>query len=165
MIILHEQQIRHKIKRLAIEVLERRTDDSALVLVGLNNKGLVFAGLLHEALVEIKPASLQVTLTRIRLNPAEPTAYDPVVEGGAEALVGKSVIVVDDVANTGRTLFYAMKPLLEVLPQRVEVAVLVDRKHKQFPIQPDYVGLSLYTTLRDNIEVTLEGPTMSVHLE
>jgi len=72
---------------------------------------------------------------------------------------------VDDVSNTGRTLFYAVKPLLGVLPRRVEVAVLVDRKHKLFPIQPDYVGLSLYTTLKDNIEVTLEGPSLSVHLE
>jgi pyrimidine operon attenuation protein/uracil phosphoribosyltransferase len=165
MIILHEQQIRHKIKRLAIEVLERRMDDSALVLAGLNNKGLVFAGLLLEALEGLKSEALRVTLTRIRLNPADPTAYDPVVEGGVEGLVDKSVLIVDDVSNTGRTLFYAVKPLLGVLPRRVEVAVLVDRKHKLFPIQPDYVGLSLYTTLKDNIEVTLEGPSLSVHLE
>jgi pyrimidine operon attenuation protein/uracil phosphoribosyltransferase len=70
-----------------------------------------------------------------------------------EYLRDKIIVVTDDVANTGRTLFFAMRPLLEALPRRVEVAVLVDRKHKSFPVQPDYVGLSLYTTMRDNIEV------------
>jgi pyrimidine operon attenuation protein/uracil phosphoribosyltransferase len=70
-------------------------------------------------------------------------------------LEGKTIVVVDDVGNTGRTLFYACKPLLEVLPHKVEMAVLVDRKHKSFPVKVDYVGLSLATTLREHIDVQL----------
>jgi pyrimidine operon attenuation protein / uracil phosphoribosyltransferase len=77
----------------------------------------------------------------------------------------KVVILIDDVANTGRTIFYAIRPLLDVLPKKVEVAVLVDRKHKSFPIQPDYVGLSLATTLKENIDVQIrETADWSVYL-
>ena len=72
----------------------------------------------------------------------------------------------DDVANTGRTLFYAIKPLLDILPARVEIAVLVDRKHKSFPMQVDYVGLSLATTMNNNIQVDiLKTRDWAVHLE
>jgi pyrimidine operon attenuation protein/uracil phosphoribosyltransferase len=71
-------------------------------------------------------------------------------------LQGKAIIVVDDVANTGRTLFYAIKPLLDILPKKIETAVLVDRKHKAFPIAITYYGLSLATTLQEHIDVKLE---------
>ena len=77
-----------------------------------------------------------------------------------------SIIVVDDVANTGRTIFYATKPLMTILPKKIEAAVLVDRKHKLFPIKVDYVGISLATTLKENIRVDLSRKTQkSVHLE
>jgi pyrimidine operon attenuation protein/uracil phosphoribosyltransferase len=70
------------------------------------------------------------------------------------------------VANTGRTIFYAAKPLMSHLPKQIEVAVLVDRKHKTFPIKVDYVGLSLATTLKENIIVDIsDAKNMSVHLE
>ena len=75
------------------------------------------------------------------------------VEKVISALSGKKIILFDDVANTGRTIFYACKPFLNIIPERLEIAALVDRKHKLFPIQVDYVGLSLATTLHNNIEV------------
>ena len=81
-------------------------------------------------------------------------------------LHSKVVILVDDVANTGRTIFYAFKPLMESLPGKIEVAVLVDRTHKMFPIKVDYVGLSLATTLKENISVKIVGvEEMEVHLD
>jgi len=78
----------------------------------------------------------------------------------------KVVIIVDDVANTGRTLLYATKPFLDFLPCRLQTAVLVDRQHKTFPICPDYIGLSLSTTLQENIAVEVEGRSViAVYLE
>jgi pyrimidine operon attenuation protein/uracil phosphoribosyltransferase len=69
------------------------------------------------------------------------------------------------VANTGRTIFYAVQPLLQVLPKKVEVAVLVDRQHKSFPIKADYVGLSLATTLLEDIDVQIRDvQEMAVYL-
>ncbi|MFZ1579958.1 MAG: phosphoribosyltransferase family protein, partial [Saprospiraceae bacterium] len=63
--------------------------------------------------------------------------------------------IVDDVANTGRTIFYAFKVFMDVLPKKIEIAVLVDRKHKRFPTKVDYVGLSLATTVQEHIKADL----------
>jgi pyrimidine operon attenuation protein/uracil phosphoribosyltransferase len=155
--ILDDRQIRQKIKRLAIEILERHFGEPEIILAGLNNNGVAFAQLLLNELTPIAPPGMTLTPTRIRLNPANPLEYPPSIDLPAENLRGKPIILVDDVANTGRTIFYAVQPLLSVLPQKVEVAVLVDRKHKSFPIKADYVGLSLYTTMRDDIDVQLRG--------
>jgi len=153
--ILDDRQIRQKIKRIAIEILEHNFGEPEIVLAGLNNNGLGFAQLLLDELLPIMPPDMNVTLTRIRLNPANPVEYEPYIEMPAEALRNKPIILVDDVANTGRTIFYAVQPLLQVIPKKVEVAVLVDRKHKSFPVKADYVGLSLATTLKDNIDVQI----------
>lgn len=163
--ILDDRQIRQKIKRLAIEIIERNFGEKEIILAGLNNNGLGFAELLIHEIKPWLPVEMTATITRIRLNPANPVEYDPYIELSAEALQGKNIIIVDDVANTGRTIFYAVQPLLKVLPKKVEVAVLVDRKHKSFPVKADYVGLSLYTTLKDNIDVRIRDvETMAVHL-
>ncbi|MCB0530568.1 MAG: phosphoribosyltransferase [Lewinellaceae bacterium] len=155
--ILDDRQIRQKIKRLAIEILERHFGESEIILAGLNSNGVEFATLLMKELTPILPEDMRVTLTRIRLNPANPLEYAPTIDMEDKLLRNKPIIIVDDVANTGRTIFYAIQPLLELLPKQVEVAVLVDRKHKSFPIKADYVGMSLYTTMRDDIDVQIRG--------
>ena len=151
--ILDDKQIRQKIRRLTVEILERNLNEPEIILAGINNNGLEMANLLMQELVGRTEAN--ITLTRLFLNPASPANHPIVLEMPIEEVQGKAVIVVDDVANTGRTIFYAIKPLLAVLPKKVEVAVLVDRKHKSFPIHSDYVGLSLATTLQENIEVRI----------
>lgn len=151
--ILNQHQIEQKIRRLAIEILENNYEEKELILAGINNNGYAFAALLLEDLQKISP--IRFTLTRIRLNPARPTEFPVQTEMPVEAMAGKVVIIVDDVANTGRTIFYACKPLLDALPKRLEVAVLVDRKHKNFPIRADYVGIALNTTLKEDIDVQI----------
>ena len=97
----------------------------------------------------------KITLTRIWINPAEPLSSEVKLELPTKKIKGKVIIIVDDVANTGRTIFYAVKPLMDTLPKKVEVAVLVDRTHKSFPIRVDYRGISLATTLLENIDVKI----------
>ncbi len=163
--ILDDRQIRQKIRRLAIQILEHNFGEPEIILAGLNRNGTGFAELLLAELLPIVPSDTQITLTRIRLNPANPVEYEPVIEMPADLLRDKTIVIVDDVANTGRTIFYAVQPLLKVLPKRVEVAVLLDRTHKSFPIKADYVGLSLATTLLDNIVVQiLDVEEMAVYL-
>lgn len=155
-LILNEQQIQQKIKRLAIQILEQNHDESEVYLIGINNNGLGFAKMLLDAIDKIEVAKPTFHLTQVNLNPANPMAKDVEIKTPLEELENKAIIFVDDVANTGRTLFYAMKPvLLDVIPKKVEVAVLVDRKHKNFPISINYVGLSLATTLSENIDVQI----------
>jgi len=151
--ILDHRQIQQKIVRLAFEILERNYGEDGIILAGINNNGMTFAELLLAELRRI--SDLEFTLTRIRLNPAAPTQHPINLEMPVEELQNKVVIIVDDVANTGRTIFYAIKPVLEVLPKKVEVAVLVDRTHKSFPVRVDYFGLSLATTLLQNIDVEI----------
>ncbi|MBL7810094.1 MAG: phosphoribosyltransferase [Saprospiraceae bacterium] len=163
--ILTDRQIRQKIRRIAIEILERNYGEPEIILAGLNNNGLGFARLLLAELEAVGSSNTSFTLTRIRLNPANPVEYEPEVELPDEALKNKSILIVDDVANTGRTIFYAVQPLLHVLPKKVEVAVLVDRQHKSFPIKADYVGLSLATTLLNDIDVQIRDvQEMAVYL-
>lgn len=163
--ILTDRQIRQKIRRIAIEILERNYGEPEIILAGLNNNGLGFARLLLAELEAVGASNTRFTLTRIRLNPANPVEYEPEVELPADALKGKSIVIVDDVANTGRTIFYAVQPLLSVVPKKVEVAVLVDRQHKSFPIKADYVGLSLATTLLEDIDVQIRDvQEMAVYL-
>ncbi len=162
--ILDKKQIQQKIKRLAIEILENNFEASKIILAGINNNGVGFAKLLRKELVKISEA--EIILAQIKLNPAAPTKTEITISLSAAELKNRSIIIVDDVANTGRTLFYAIKPLLDILPARVEIAVLVDRKHKSFPMQVDYVGLSLATTMNNNIQVDiLKTRDWAVHLE
>lgn len=161
--ILNDKQIRQKIKRLTIQILENNFDQPEIILAGINNNGLEMASLLMHELVS--RTDIPITLTRIKLSPAAPADNPIFIEMPIEQLKGKVIILVDDVANTGRTIFYAIKPLLEIVPEKVEVAVLVDRKHKSFPIQSDYVGISLATTLKEHIDVQLKGvDEMAVYL-
>jgi pyrimidine operon attenuation protein/uracil phosphoribosyltransferase len=153
--ILDDRQVRQKIRRIAIEILERHCEDSELILAGINKNGYGFAGLIRQEIEQLAPDALQLTLTGIHLNPANPVEYPPYLDLSTDQVRGRSIVVIDDVANTGRTIFYAVMPLMKVVPRCVEVAVLVDREHKSWPVKADYVGLSLATTLKDNIEVRI----------
>ena len=151
--ILDKAQILRKIQRLTVEILERNFGETELILVGINQNGLEMARLLANELID--RTDTVITLTRLSINPAKPLEGSIFLDMPLESVNNKVLILIDDVANTGRTFFYALRPLLDVLPKKVEVAVLVDRKHKSFPIQPDYVGLSLATTLKENIDVKI----------
>ncbi len=76
-------------------------------------------------------------------------------------LDGLHVVVIDDVTNSGRTLLYALKPLLEFHPKSIQTLVMVERMHKLFPVNPDYVGLSVATTLQEHIQVEVEGDVVT----
>ena len=153
--ILNDKQIAQKITRIAVQILENNFDAPEIVLAGLNKNGYEMARLIAENLRQ--RTTITIHLTRLKLNSQSPTEYPITLEYPIEDLNNKVIILIDDVANSGRAIFYAVKPLLDVLPKKVEVAVLVDRKHKSFPIQPDYVGLSLATTRQENIDVQLLG--------
>ena len=153
--LLDQRQIKQKIKRLAIQILEQNFGEKEIILAGINNNGLGFAKMIKRQLTQL--TDNKITLTQINLSPANPLESKVEIGISPEELNDKTIIVVDDVANTGRTIFYAMKPLFEVLPKKIQVAVLVDRKHKAFPIKVDYVGVSLFTTLHDDIDVQIKG--------
>ncbi len=162
--ILNNKQVRQKIRRLAMEIMERNFDEESIILAGINTRGYQFAEMLMEEMKGI--AETELELTNIKINPAAPLSNTIEMGIPLDELENKSLIIVDDVANTGRTMFYAFQPLMGILPRKVEVAVLVDRKHKAFPVTSNYVGLSLATTLNDNIDVRIsENREVTVFLD
>lgn len=161
--ILSSNQVARKIKRLAIEIYSNHHDDKEIYFAGINNKGVQFAEIVGAEL--LKNSLLHIIFFSIKLNPESPLNGKIEISTDISTLTGKKIILFDDVANTGRTFFYACKPFLDIIPESLEIAALVDRKHKLFPIQVDYVGLSLATTLHNNIEVVFsEDKTAEAYL-
>lgn len=155
--LLNAVQIQQKVNRLAIEILENNCHEEELILAGINNNGMAFAELLHHAMTKITLVQPDIKLTQLKLNPANPIEEDVKMGIGFEEVRNKVVIVIDDVANSGRTLQYAMMPILKVIPKKIELAVLVDRTHKSFPVSPNYMGMQLNTTLKNNIDVKIRN--------
>lgn len=146
---------------MAYEIVEADFEDSQLMVIGIRDGGFLLAQLLGEEIAKISP--LPVTLRELKINKMSPANAPVIVDVEKEDIDGKTVLLVDDVANTGRTMYYALKPIMEFAPAKVQVAVLVDRQHKRFPIASDFVGLSLSTSLQEHISVDMEKMTAFLH--
>lgn len=151
-LILDQAAIQRKLRRMAYEIFEHNANEKSLILAGIFERGLIVATRLAGILSEI--ASFDLKIIQLVVDKKNPTGVN-IPE--APDFNGKVVIVVDDVADSGRTLLYALKPLLDFLPKKIQTAVLVDRMHKSFPIVIDYTGHSLSTTLKENILVKIDG--------
>ena len=152
-VILEADDIRKKIERISYEILENNSEEVEIILVGIRQKGFVFAQRLESHLRRI--SNLAVILTDIQLQKRRPTSSEIIMGIDSSSVNNKVVIVCDDVANTGQTLLYAMKPFLDFSPRKIQVAVLVDRRHKLYPVSADYVGLSLSTNMQEHITVEI----------
>src|SRR5690606_10222586 len=125
--IISHKQVRQKIKRLAIEILEHNFDQKVIYLMGINNNGYRFAKLIQKEMQSMGEA--EIHLINVRLNAARPLDHDITISMEVKDLSGQTIILVDDVANSGRTLYYATKPLMNIIPGKLEAVVLVDRTH------------------------------------
>lgn len=151
--VLSYEAAQEKLHRMALEIAELVSeDDEPLVLIGIRQSGMVIAEKIAsflEQYIRVQPKVISVMLEKHL--PREVTLSEEI------DFNGKNVIFVDDVSNSGRTLMYALRPLLDFHPKRVLILVLVERMHKQFPIKPDFVGVSVATTLEDYIQVEIEN--------
>ncbi|MBC7553938.1 MAG: phosphoribosyltransferase [Taibaiella sp.] len=160
-IILDKERIAHKLRRMAYEIWEHNCDETAVTLIGIESGGKAVADNLAALVKEICP--LQVTVLSVTINKKNPLNHALDFE---ENLTGKSVILVDDVTNSGKTITYSLHAILSYDLKKVMVAVLVDRKHKSFPVASDIVGLTIATTLQEHIEVEIQGSEItSVYLQ
>ena len=160
--VLNHKQVGQKITRMAFEIYERNLHASGgMVVARITGMGTILAHLLATELRRISP--LQVEEVEVLLDKQAVTATD-VQLSSPIALKGKTIILVDDVLNTGKTLVYALKPFLEHEVEKIEIAVLVNRSHGLFPVKPDYTGFELATTFTEHIRVDFSGNNYSVHL-
>ncbi len=141
-----------KLQRIAYEIMENNIDEERIVLAGIPENGVVIAKAIQKALADISPLKTElITISLDKRHPREVTLSKKL------DFNGQVVIIVDDVVNSGKTLLYSVKPFLEFQPKKIQTLVLVERSHNNFPVQPDYVGLSLSTTLLEHIFVEVQG--------
>ena len=150
--ILDEATIEKKLKRMALEILEKNFDEKEIVLAGVKENGRVVAKNIQKQLSSISSVKTQLmTISLDKKKPKEVTLNEQ------PELSNKVIIVIDDVSNSGRTLLYALKPFLQFQTKKIQTLVLVERRHNSFPVHPDYVGLSIATTLQEHITVEVSG--------
>lgn len=150
--ILDEARAAKKLRRMAYEIIENNTGETMLVLAGIRESGTVMAKNIQQLLAGI--SNIKTDLFIVSLDKHKPLTVTLNKEGNFN---DKVVIVIDDVAMSGKTLLYAMQPFLAFYPKKIQTLVLVERSHKAFPVKPDYVGLSIATTLQEHIYVEAEG--------
>lgn len=150
--ILDRQVAAKKLQRMAYEILENNIEENKIILAGIPENGTVIAKNIQKIISDI--SSLNTELITISLDKRLPREVK--VNKNLD-FNGQVVIIVDDVVNSGKTLLYAVKPFLEFEPKKIQTLVLVERSHNNFPVQPDYVGLSISTTLQEHIIVEVEG--------
>lgn len=149
-IILNQNQISHKLRRIAYQIYETNVDEKEVIIAGIVENGYLFAEKLKLIVEDISP--IKVTLCKVMIDKKNPT--NPITTSlEQEDYKNKSVLLVDDVLHSGTTLIYGVKHFLEVPLKQFKTAVLVDRNHKKYPVKADFKGISLSTSINENVQV------------
>ena len=152
-IILNNQEIKHKITRIAYQIYETFVDEKEIVIAGIASNGYVFDKKITTELEKI--STLKVTLCEVFINKQNVNA--PITTSlSKEKYENKGLVLVDDVLNSGTTLIYGVKHFLEVPLKKLKTAVLVDRNHKKYPVKADFKGISLSTSLLEHVQVVFD---------
>src|SRR5262245_47231987 len=151
--VLNDSQVRQKIRRMAFEIFENNFSEKTMVMAGIDGQGYALAKEIADELETISP--IKAILARVTINKEAPESGEVGLDTDVDTVKKKTVVLVDDVLNSGRTLAYGMKPFLSMQVKKIEVAVLVNRSHPKFPIQPQYTGYELSTTLSEHVTIVL----------
>ncbi|HEX7846541.1 MAG TPA: phosphoribosyltransferase family protein [Chitinophagaceae bacterium] len=150
--ILDQSTAEKKLRRMSLEIWENNSEEKEVILVGVKDNGYVLAATIQKMLAEV--ATVKTELISLSLDKRKPKAVELSREMDFN---DKVVILVDDVANSGKTLLYALKPFLSSHPKKIQTLVMVQRSHNSFPVHPDYIGLTIATTLQEHIFVEVSG--------
>jgi len=155
--ILNAKQIQQKLNRLTHEVYENNFTENELLIAGIDGNGYLLAKKVADGLKKI--SGKKIKLGKIIINKKNPLVAEPTIDFSEADYKNKTVILVDDVLNSGKTLIFGVKVFLDKPVKKLNTLVLVDRSHTQFPVKADFVGLSLSTTLQDHIvaDLSLKG--------
>lgn len=152
-IILNNQEIEHKILRIAYQIYETFVDEEEIVIAGIAKNGYIFAEKIAQKLNQI--ADLKVSLCEVYIDKQNP--HNEITTSlEKKEYKNKGLVLVDDVLNSGTTLAYGVKHFLDVPLKKFKTAVLVDRNHKKYPVKADFKGISLSTSLQEHVQVVFE---------
>jgi len=162
-VVLQRDDLRRTLRRIAHEIAEKNPDPATLAIVGIHTRGALLARRLHASLAELTGTEVPIGDIDISFYRDDVGAKSPASQPVVHAshidfdLAGRTVVLVDDVLFTGRTVRAAIDALFDYgRPQRVQLAVLCDRGHRELPIRPDYVGKNLPTGREQRVNVHLE---------
>lgn len=161
--ILSHQEIQHKIRRIAFQIYEANVYENEIVIAGIEGGGLSFAKKIGTVLKKITNA--EITLCKMSMNKGNPLEGEVKTSISPEGYKNKSVVLVDDVLNSGTTLIYGVHHFLRTPLKQLKTAVLVNRNHKKFPVKADYKGISLSTSLQEHVHVKFQSRNDMVYLD
>jgi len=159
--ILDKEQIEEKIKRISYEIYEENFDDKSIIICGIEKNGSIIAKRVIKELKSI--CNINIEFINISLNKKNPL-NTVAIKSSKIKIKDKSIILIDDVSNTGKTLIYVIKELTKYEPKKINTAVLVNRDHTLFPIKINFIGLSLSTSIKSHIEVKLNNNNTGAYL-
>ncbi|MFY7911294.1 MAG: phosphoribosyltransferase family protein [Emticicia sp.] len=151
--LLNKTQTLQKIRRIAYQVYEQNFEEPSIIIAGIHGEGFVFAEMLVKELQQI--SKMEVYIAKLTFNKQATEQPEINIESKVDTFRNKNIVLCDDVLNTGKTLAFSLRPFLSIPIKKLQVAVIVDRNHPNFPIAADYVGYSLSTTLNEHIQVIL----------
>ena len=160
-IILDNTQIEQKIRRIAYQIYESNSNEKEVIIAGIIGNGFVFAEKIVEILTKISP--LKVTICKVIINKKKPIEQI-ITSVKVEDYKNKSLVLVDDVLNSGTTLIYGVKHFLDVPLKRFKTAVLVNRNHKKYPVKADFKGVSLSTSIKEHVKVDFSNSDSKAYL-
>lgn len=161
-IILTNEQIQHKTRRIAYQIYEDNCTEASIIIAGINGNGFIFAQKIMKLLNEI--SDLKVILCEVFIDKKNP--LNPITTSiNTSEYKNKSLVLVDDVLNSGTTLIYGIKHFLEVPLKQFTTAVLVNRNHKKYPVKADYKGISLSTSMHEHVSIVFESSNSYAILE
>jgi pyrimidine operon attenuation protein/uracil phosphoribosyltransferase len=153
-VILNNTQIRSKLERISYQILEANLKTSDIVIAGIESNGYKIAKEVKKILNKI--SELEVILCKVIIDKKNPR--NPIKTSiNKEIYTNKSIVLIDDVLNSGSTLIYGVKHFLEVEVVQFKTAVLVNRNHKKFPVKADFKGISLSTSMQNHVLVEFKG--------
>lgn len=161
-IILDNKQITHRIRRIAYQIYESNINEKEVILAGINGNGYILAKKISDKLQEI--STLKVILCEVKINKKQPRETITTSISISE-YKNRSLVLIDDVLHTGTTLIYGVKHFLDVPLTQFKTVVLVDRNHKKYPIKADFKGISLSTSLNENVIVEFKNELAIACLE
>jgi len=160
--ILTHDQIQHKIKRIAYQIFEANVNEKEIIIAGIDGGGLNFAKKIQKVLQDITQA--RITLCTVTMDKSNPLKSGVTTSIKENEYAHKSVVIVDDVLNSGTTLIYGVFHFLNTPLKQLKTAVLVNRNHKKYPVKADYKGISLSTSLQEHVAVQFKTKNDSVYL-
>ena len=150
-LLLNNHQIAQRIKRIAYQIYEDNFEEQEIIIIGIWQNGYILAEKIQKALNEI--CNIKTSLIELKIDKQNQVDHEVTISGEHKDLIGKSIILVDDVLNSGKTLIYSMKAILKIDTRKIRTVLLVDRDHRRYPVLADFVGMTLSTTFQEHVSV------------